>query len=71
MYWAVSCKSIFLITFILACTLLELLSLEIFDIMSLSLRELFWTIILGLLCLLLNVVIPAASIITIGLHANY
>lgn len=66
--WGVTCKLLFLTTFVIACTLLELLSLEILDVMHAQLRELAWTVTLGVLCLLLNLLIPASIVISIGLQ---
>lgn len=66
--WAVSCKILFLLTFVIACTLLELLSLEILDLMHAELREWAWTITLGMLCALLNVFIPASVVVSVGLQ---
>ena len=39
--------------------------------MSLPLRELLWTLILGILSLLLNLIIPACSMISVGLNRKF
>ena len=64
--WALVSKSLFLTTFVTACTLLELISLEILEIMHPELRALLWALTLGLLSFLLNICIPASIAISIG-----
>jgi hypothetical protein len=53
------CKVIFLVTFVAACNLLELMTFEILDLLHPTLRQLAWTLSLALLCSLLNLLIPA------------
>ena len=68
--WATLCKSLFLMTFVTACTLLELVTFEILDLLHPALRLFVWTSSLAILALLLNVCIPAVLAISAGLHKN-
>ena len=69
--WASLCKSLFLLTFVTCCTLLELVTFEILDLLHPALRIFIWSTSLGLLALLLNVLIPAVLAISIGFHINF
>lgn len=69
--WASLCKSLFLLTFVTCCTLLELVTFEILDLLHPALRIFIWTTSLGLLALLLNALIPAVLAISIGFHINF
>lgn len=69
--WATICRSLFLLTFVTCCTLLELVCFEILDLLHPALRLLFWTTSLSLLALLLNVLIPAVLATSVGFHGNY
>ena len=60
--WATLCKSLFLMTFVTACTLLELVTFEILDLLHPALRLFVWTSSLAILALLLA--------ISAGLHKN-
>jgi len=68
--WATLCKSLFLVTFVTACTLLELVTFEILDVLHPALRLFVWTSSLAILALLLNVCIPAVLAMSAGLHKN-
>ena len=57
-YWAWGCKVIFLLTFVSACNLLNLMIAEVYGFMHPALRTVAWTCTLSLLCVLLNNVIP-------------
>ena len=69
--WASLCKSLFLLTFVTCCTLLELVTFEILDLLHPALRLFFWTTSLAILALLLNVLIPAVLAISVGFHKNF
>lgn len=69
--WATLCKSLFLLTFVTCCTLLELVTFEILDLLHPALRLFTWTTSLSILALLLNVLIPAVLAISIGFHVNF
>ena len=69
--WASLCKSLFLLSFVTCCTLLELVTFEILDLLHPALRLFFWTTSLAILAILLNVFIPAILAISIGFHKNY
>lgn len=68
--WAVLCKALFLLTFIMSCSLFELIIFEILDLLHISLRQLVWTSTLGILSLLLNILIPAVFAYSVGIHAE-
>ena len=69
--WATLCKSLFLLTFVTCCTLLELVTFEILDLLHPALRLFTWTTSLSILALLLNVLIPAVLAISMGFHVNF
>lgn len=69
--WASLCKSLFLLTFVNCCTLLELVTFEILDLLHPALRLFIWTTSLAILAVLLNVLIPAVLAISLGFHANF
>lgn len=69
--WASLCKSLFLLTFVNCCTLLELVTFEILDLLHPALRLFIWTTSLAILAMLLNVLIPAVLAISIGFHTNF
>lgn len=69
--WASLCKSLFLLSFVTCCTLLELVTFEILDLLHPALRLFFWTTSLAFLALLLNVLIPAVLAISIGFHKDF
>ena len=69
--WASLCKSLFLLTFVTCCTLLELVTFEILDLLHPALRIFIWSTSLGILAFLLNVLIPAVLAISIGFHINF
>jgi hypothetical protein len=68
--WATLCKSLFLLTFVTCCTLLELVTFEILDLLHPALRLFSWTTSLAILALLLNILIPGVLAISIGFHIN-
>jgi hypothetical protein len=68
--FAAFCKSLFLLTFVSACTLLELVTFEILDFMHPALRLFAWTCSLGILALLLNVLIPGTLAVSVGIHVG-
>ena len=69
--WASLCKSLFLLSFVTCCTLLELVTFEILDLLHPALRLFFWTTSLAILALLLNVLIPAVLAVSMGFHKNF
>ena len=68
--WAIVCKALFLLTFIMSCTLFELIIFEILDLLHTTLRQFVWTSTLGILSLLLNILIPAVFAYSVGIHAE-
>lgn len=68
--WVSICKALFLSTFVIACSLLELITFEILDFMHPTFRQLLWTACLSSLCLLLNVLIPGVLAATICVHLD-
>jgi hypothetical protein len=66
--WVIICKALFLSTFIIACTLLELLTFEILDVIDPLIRQFIWTASFTLLCIILNVLIPGVLTATICVH---
>ena len=50
-HWSTLCKLIFLLTFVTACNLLELMLFEILDLLPPALRRLAWSSTFVLLCI--------------------
>lgn len=65
-HWSTLCKLIFLLTFVTACNLLELMVFEILDLLPPALRRLAWSSTFVLLCILLNNIIPFVVAATMG-----
>ena len=65
-HWSTLCKLIFLLTFVSACNLLELMLFEILDLLPPALRRLAWSSTFVLLCILLNNIIPFVMAATMG-----
>ena len=68
--WVSVCKTLFLATFCVSCTLLELVCFEILDLLHPTIRQLIWTTSLGLLCVLLNILIPGVFAASISVHLD-
>ena len=65
-YWAKACKLIFLLTFVAACNLLNLMVAEVYGFMHPALRTVAWTCTLALLTFLLNNIIPFLAAVSMG-----
>ena len=65
-YWALGCKLIFLVTFVSACNLLQLMIADVYGFMHPSLRIVAWTSTLSILCFLLNGTIPFMIAVSMG-----
>lgn len=68
---ATVCRMLFIGTFVLSCFLLELVTFEILDIFHPVLRQFSWTATLGMLCFLLNFLIPGVLAFSIGNHLDF
>jgi hypothetical protein len=68
--WVVICKALFLSTFVIACTLLELLTFEMLDVINPVIRQFLWTASFSMLCIILNVLIPGVLAATVCVHFN-
>ena len=65
-HWSTLCKSIFLVTFVVACNLLQLLIFELLDMLPPALRRFAWSATFLLLSLLLNMIIPFVGAVSMG-----
>ena len=65
-HWSTLCKLIFLLTFVAACNLLELMVFEILNLLPPALRRLAWSSTFSILCVLLNNIIPFVGAATMG-----
>lgn len=65
-HWSTLCKSIFLVTYVAACNLLQLMVFELLDMLPPASRRLAWSTTFSILCLLLNVTIPFVGAASVG-----
>ena len=65
-HWSTLCKLIFLVTFVVACNLLQLLIFELLDLLPPALRRFAWSTTFLILSMLLNIIIPFVGAVSIG-----